>query len=562
MPMSITRAQLNHRYKNYKYNKKLWDLYMAAYKGVNEIIRGGYIKQHSRELDIDYQNRMEHLYSFDYSKSVVGIYVYHLMSQPPLGRTLKAIQDDEIFNMFWNDADLEGNDFDSVMGQLSLYASIQGHMGVLIDNPAYQAKTKAEQIVKGIHPYLASYNPSAILDFKYERNPETHRPELVFLKLHEGDNKVRIFWKDAWALFEDESISDPGKASGIKSANPYPMARSIGGSSKVTGGKPAPNAIPIEMVSYVPTMTDKEKNETVTAIEEGLNPLGEIPFVWYYNGITDEKGIGESDLSSIARIDISLTTNASQIEEIINYAAFPMMLKAKRDASPKDAGSEQEDEVGVTTVIEFDPEYPESKPEWLTPEVESAIRAILDNMKNKVSEIYRAANIGGLAATEISTQAKSGTALKTEFQMLNSTLVGKATCLEKAENRMLEFFLKWEGKWEALKNEVHMGRSKDFNVEDIATDLANAITAQTAVYSDTFNILLQRQVSRQMLPSASEDDQSVIDQEIEDNVNAQAVAREKMNAMDNEDDETQDIIDDDLEDFDVQRNTQDDEGEE
>ena len=554
--LKITRAQLNHRYPNYTYNKKLWDLYLAAYKGIDAIVRGGYIKQHSRELDCDYANRVEALYSFGYSKSVVGIYVYHLMSQPPVGRTLQAIQDDEIFQMFWKDADLRGNDFDTVMSRLSLFASIQGHMGILVDNPSYQAKTKAEQIVKGIHPYMAVYQPSAILDFKYERNPETHRPELVFLKLYEGHNRIRIFWKDAWAVFEDESISDPRKAVGILSANPYPIARNTGSTQRTSGGaKPAPNSVPIEMVSLIPTMTAKEKDHTVNAIEEGINPLGEIPFVWYFNGISDEEGIGESDLGEIARIDISLVNNASQIEEVINWAAFPMMMKPKRDASPRDAGSEQEDEVGPTAVLEYDPEYPESKPEWLTPEVESAINAILSNMQNKVSEIYRAANIGGLAATEISTQAKSGTALKTEFQMLNAKLVSKAVCLEKAENKTLEFFMKWEEVWERLKNDVHMGRSKDFNVQDIATDLQNALTAQTAVYSDTFNILLQQQVSRQMVPSASEEDQGQIDKEIEDNVMAQASAKERMTEIDDEEADTQVFIDDvdDVDGLDVDR---------
>lgn len=544
MPISITKAQLHAKHKDYNKNKKLWDLYMAVYKGIEAIVDGGYIKQHSREDDKDYTRRIENLYSYAYSKSVVGIYVYHLMSQPPMGRKIKDIEDDEIFDMFWRDTDLYGNDYDKVMGNLARFASIQGHMGILVDNPSYQAKTKAEQISKGIHPYLASYHPGSILDWRIERNPETHKPELVFLKLYEGDNRVRIFWRDAWAVFEDESISDPKKQSATQTANPYPMVYTNSGvNARQTGGKAAPNAKPIDLLTMVSSASENEKSEMITAITEGVNPLGEIPFIWYYNEESDVKGLGDSDLGEIARIDISLCLNASQIEEIINFAAFPMMMKPKRDASPKDAGSEQEDEVGITAVMEFDPEYPEARPAWLTPEVESAIRAIIAHMQSKVSEIYRAANIGGLAATEISTQAKSGTALKSEFQILNSKLVSKAVNLEKAENKIIEFFLKWEDKWEQLKDKVHMGRSKNFNVEQISTDLANALTAKTVVLSNTFDALLQKDISRQMLPSASEDDQAIIDQEIDDSVQAQADAAEKIKAMDITDPATQAIID-------------------
>ena len=178
----------------------------------------------------------------------------------------------------------------------------------------------------------------------------------------------------------------------------------------------------------------------------------------------------------------------------------------------------QEDEVSVQIIQEYDPDYPESKPEWMKPEVESAVRAILDTISKKVQEIYRAANIGGITSTEVSTQAKSGVALKTEFQMLNSNLVSKAINLEKAENKILEFFLKWENEWESLKNEVHFGRAKNFDVQEIAVDLANALTAKTVVMSSTFNALLQKQTARQVLPSMSEDEQMMVDKEIDDMV--------------------------------------------
>ncbi len=549
MAIKISKPQLKHQHKNYQRNYKLWRMYMAAYKGTDAIIQGNYIKQHEREDDSTYQRRMQHLYGFGYSKSVCSIFTYHLLNKPPTGRTLKALEDNALWEMFWEDADLYGNDYDSVMGKLALNASIQGHMGILVDKPNIKVKTVKDQKDKGIYPYMAIYHPPAIIDWLFEKNKETHRPELVFLKLREDDGHVRIIWKDYWAVFPDKDEHQEGKKSpGMNPGslqNPYPMVVTRQGQdgSRNVGGIAAPGAVPVDVRSLATTADMKSGSEMVEATDEGSNLLGEVPFVWLYNEHTDEHAIGESDLSEIARMDISIIMNASQIEEVVNYAAFPMMLKPKRDASPTVSGSQQEDEVGVTAIIEFDPEYPDALPRWLTPEVRDAIQSILNNMSHKVSEIYRAANIGGLASTEVSTQAKSGVALKTEFQMLNSKLVKKSINLEKAENNILGFWLKWEALWEKLNKEVRMGRAKSFSVEDIAADLANALTAQTVIVSDTFNTLMQQQLSRQILPSVTEDEQAVIDQEIEDGVQAEAEAKEKQDKIDSEDDtETQNII--------------------
>ena len=281
--------------------------------------------------------------------------------------------------------------------------------------------------------------------------------------------------------------------------------------AKQTGGKAAPNAK--AQAVQVPGTTGK--GESFDSEEDGANELGRIPFLWLYNQQSNVIGIGESDLNEISRLDISLIKNASQIEEIINFAAFPMMIRPKRDAKPnKVAVENQDDEVSVQSVIEYDPEYPESKPEWLTPEVQSAIDSILKHMEFKVGEIYRAANIGGLAGTQVSTVAKSGVALKSEFQILNSVLVSKSMNLEKAENKILELWLLWENIWDSLGDKVHFGRSKSFNVEDVAADLENALLANTIVMSKTFNGLLQKQTSKQVLPSMSEDEQAIVDTEI------------------------------------------------
>lgn len=536
----LTKEEIRRVNPLYIENLRLWRLYRAVYKGVDSLIKGNYIPQHEREPNISFERRMRELYAFGYSKSVCGIFTYHLMSKPTAERQISKLENNELWEMFFNDSDLYGDAYDALTARIALQVSIYGHMGVLVDKPPMDGvENVAKQKEQGIYPYMAVYYPQAILDWRFEKDPVTHRPYLSYLKLLEDDGKYRIWTREWWGLYEVKT--DSGKMEGPDLTGYQNFAKSTGRTSTGTSGpETAPNSTAVPVTVPIGTNTGVEALEPV---DWGINELGFIPFVWYYNKQTDERGIGESDLAEIASLDLSLIKNASQIEEIINYAAFPMLMKPRRDADPKAQDTDQDDEVSVQSVVEFDPEHPESKPSWLTPEVEQAINSILKNMGHKVSEIYRAANIGGLAGTEISTVAKSGVALKSEFQILNSTLVTKSMNLEKAENRVLEYWLKWEELWEKLRKEVKFARAKSFNVEDIAADLENALTAKTLVLSKTFNALLQKQTARQMLPSLSEDEQVIVDREIDDAVAKQPEPGATVPpGMDEIDEEDEDII--------------------
>lgn len=510
--LNYTVEDIRKVHSSYTENLRKWRLYRAVYKGIDEIIRGDYIPQHEREPNTAYIRRMQELYSFSYGKSVCGIFTYHLLSKPTTGRKLAELEKNDFWQMFFKDSDLFGNAYDELIQRIALQASIFGHMGILVDKPPVNVKTVGEQKENGLYPYIAQYFPSAILDWKWERDPVTRRPFLSYLKLLDDDGRYRIWRRDFWAVYEvlDESGNPlPPNLSGFQTFLKPTLRRNPQG-TRTSGPRPAPGRQPKPV-----SVSGEGEAKVVTPVEFGENILNEIPFLWIYNRHTDEKGIGESDLTDIAGLEISIIKNASQIEEIINYAAFPIMAKPKKDADPTAQDSDQEDEISVQSIIEFDPENPESKPFWLTPQVEQALMSILNYIKHKVAEIYRASNIGGIAGTEISTTAKSGVALKAEFQILNSTLVGKAINLEKGENKILEFWLKWEQQWEPMKDKVNFSRSRNFNVEDVAADLENALTAKTVVLSKTFSALLQKNVARQVLPSMSEDDQKTIDEEIE-----------------------------------------------
>jgi hypothetical protein len=466
-------SELKTTHPLYKINVNEWFFLMASYEGARELVRQGYLRRNERESIANYQRRLQEAYGFSYSKSVIDLFNFYLFKKP-VKRDMAGLTDDDLWNMFVRDCNLYGDNFDDFMTEQGRYASIYGHIGILVDKANKIFETRAEQVEAKVYPYVAPYFPPAILDWRYDRD-ENNRPYLAYLKLLddlEGDDlQYRVWYPDHFEVWE---IPDTDEQTG-KSVDDTAEGR---------------------------------------LIMEEENPLDEIPFVWLYNLRGKVRPIGVSDIHDVARIDVSILRNLSHGEEVISYAAFPMMRKPMREARPDGAKADQADEAGVTAVLEFDPDHPESKPDWLEAKVQQPIEAILGWIGRKVAEIYRAVNAGGMASMEISTAPKSGAALKAEFQLLNSNLVRKATNLEQAEKKIIEYWARWEGSEDALED-ISIERARTYDVENLAADLDNVLTAKTIVMSRKFKDIMQKNVARAMLPAADENQLQEIDDEID-----------------------------------------------
>jgi len=224
----------------------------------------------------------------------------------------------------------------------------------------------------------------------------------------------------------------------------------------------------------------------------------------------ENSGEGQEN-AGISRIDISIMRNLSHGEEVIKYSAFPMMRKPLKRAGSTSQG---DDVAGPTAILEFDPDKPESKPDWLEAETKEPIDAILLWIEKKVAEIYRAVNTGGIQATEVSSQAKSGVALKYEFQQLNSKLASKAQNGQEMEKQVVRLWLKWQNTEEKF-DEIKIDWPKRFSVEDLAADLENALVAKTLIGSEKFTKALAKVLARRVL-TLPDEEWSEIDKDIDE----------------------------------------------
>lgn len=452
-------SELKATNQEYKDNFEEWIFFEASYNGAKALIDLGYIGQHERESQENYQKRISEAYGFSYSGSVIDLLSYYLFKSFSVFNIGK-LANDPIWEMFIKDCDLFNNVLNDWFIDAQKESSKYGHVGILVDKPKYDSRiiTKKQEIENKIYPYLSMYNPLSILDWKYSRD-KYGRPYLSYLKLKEEDDHYRIWTIDFWEVWKIPDFSDKKSASVGK--------------------------------------------EDAVLVKRGKNPIGVIPFVWLINIKKSGTVVGLSDIKDVAYIDLSIMRNLSQGEEVIDYSAFPMMRRPKST----------EDDVGVTAILEFDPEIPESKPDWLEAKCKEPIEAILTWIKRKTDEIYRVVNVGGITATETSKQAKSGIALKVEFQMLNSKLVKKGKNVASAKYQVINYWLMWQDQSKLIE-EVSYVTPTSYDVENLAIDLQNALTSQTLVNSKTFSDEIQKVMAREALPGLKEDVYKNIDKEI------------------------------------------------
>jgi hypothetical protein len=454
----MTYEALTSAHEIHKQNITNWIFLGSAYNGGDEFLRLS-LEKHPRESQENWIARVKDGFAFNYAAIVVDLFSFYLTEKAPDRSKMGRLLDDAFWTLFLRDCDLCNTNFDEFLIESQRTASIYGSMGVLVDKARFSiGMTRKTALKKGIYPYCSSYILPNILDWRYDRDEETNRPILAYLKLKDNDGKYIIWSTDSWAMW---SIND--------------------------------NKVPILEA-------------------QGDNALGEIPFVWLHNiRNPNNPVIGVSDIKEIAPINASIIRNLSCGEEIIKFAGFPMLRL------PQSADDQEETEkvVGHTSVLQFNPEMGnDGKPDWLDSAVKEPIDSILLWIGRKIGEVYQMSHLSGIHAHEKSDQVRSGVALRYEFQQLGRVLAKKSVNLTEAELAIIRLWLKWQ-KQEDYWDEISIFRTKDFSVDDLNQNLQNLTMARTLSPSITFKREVAKMVAKKNLPDATTDMLVKINDEIE-----------------------------------------------
>ena len=375
--MAYTRDQALTTHKDYQETINNWEYYIRSYNGGYDYMIGQYLNRYNLELDNEFNQRLANTTCDNHCKNIIQIYSSFLFRVRP-SRDFASMQDEASLESFLKDADLEGNNLNSVIKQAQNYASIYGHCFMILDKPNVNTETQAQELEQNIRPYLSIVTPENVLDWNFERKVNG-KYELNYLKIREEVDKDGGTYMRVW----------------------YP--------------------------DRIDTVYMAEREEP-SLIDTVPNMIGKIPAVILYNSKSHKRGIGQSDLTDIADLQKSIYNEYSEMEQLIRLTNHPSLVKTPSVNASAGAGA----------VIEMPDELePNLKPYLLQPSGQN-LQAIMESINNKVNSINMIAHPGAVRTQK--TGITSGVALQTEFELLNARLSEKADHLQIAEEQLFKLY--------------------------------------------------------------------------------------------------------------------------
>ena len=420
----MATTEITYTHPDYDDHKDQWEFHLRSYLGGEHYKDGNYLVRYLNEDKTEYARRIDLTPVDNHCANVVHIYSSFLWKQAPT-RNYNSLDGSPVVEQIAKDADLDGRSLDAFMKEAGIWASVYGHVWIVVDKPKSTAGTKAEELGQGIRPYLNLYTPENVFDWKWERTA-SGRSKLTYLKLREEiirenatESKVyfRVWTEESVRLYE-------------------------------------------------------VSNDTERLVEEMDNPIGVIPAVYVPTARTASKGIGKSDIADIAIMQKAIYQEASEIEQLIRISNHPTLVKTFDTDATAGAGG----------IVHMPDELDAGlKPFMLQPSG-SNITSLIDSINHKVESINRMAHLGAVRGTEA--VKSSGIALQTEFQLLNARLAEKADLLELAEEHLWTFICIWQD----VMPDVEVYYADSFDIRDYPNELeflqrAKASGVQSATFT-------------------------------------------------------------------------------
>jgi hypothetical protein len=432
--MAYSREQIEQQNSLYKGMMPRWEYFIRSYLGGKEYQDGKFLQAYQLELESEYFKRLSYTPLDNHCRNVIDIYSSFLFRVEPT-RKLGSLDEDMSVEQFLEDADLEGRSFEDLMREAQRYASVYGHIWLIIDKPSTNVMTRAEELNQGIRPYINLYTPENVLDWHHTRNSAGYY-YLDYLKIRESSTADGEYFK-LWYIDKIDTV-------------------------------------------FLPT-TNRDEPKLIDSVE---NPIGKIPAVILYNQRSPMRGLGVSDLTDVADLQKAIYNELSEIEQIIRLSNHPSLVKT-RDT---DAGA------GAGSIIEI-PENLDSnlKPYILQPSG-SNLDGVIKSITHKVDAINRLSHVGSIRAT--SERVASGIALRTEFELLNARLSEKSKLMELAEEQIWRLFALWQET--SFDGEIEYPETFDIRDWATDLELLQAAKASN-IKSATFNKEIDKQIAKSVI---------------------------------------------------------------
>lgn len=369
--------------ETYSRNQQRWAFLLASFTGGQAYREGAYLQRYALETDSQYAARLNNTPLDNQCRSLVSLYTSFLFRQCP-ERDFGILEENPQINEILEDADLDGRSMDAFMKDVAQWASVFGHMWICVAKPNVGAITLADEQALGARPYLSLYNPLAVTDWRWTRQPNGSY-QLDYIKYVEEVNGTETVIKE-WTT-----------------------------------------------TSITTYRVDTQK-ETVLDLQVDINGLGYLPFVCAYAERSPVRGLGNSLIDDIADQQRMIYNELAEVYDSIRLDTHPSLVAtAGTNAQGASAGQV------ITMEENLDPNL---KPYVLQFEG-GQIDKIYNSINNRKKMIDSMGNVGSVRATE--TTKMSGIAIETEFQLLNARLSSIADNLELAEEQVWSIIYTYMG---------------------------------------------------------------------------------------------------------------------
>lgn len=433
----LTKETIKDVHSVYETHLPRWRYFWASFNGGFDYRKHGlemlrrYMNEEQQPGD-QYTSRLNYTALENSCKLVVDTYKAFLFRSLPV-RALGNLNKLPYTDDFLQDIDLDGTDIDQFMKEANSLAMIYGHVWILVDKPESDtALTLEQEIEQGIRPYANLITPENVMDWSYIRLNGRYVLDYVKMKEYEDDDIliVRVWTNETICRYQ---LNKSGK------------------------GK-------LELLEELP------------------NTIGQIPFAMLKANPSHVRGMGNSDIGDVAKIQQAIFNLMSEAEQAIRISGHPSLVKTASTSAVGGAGA----------IIQMDETLPgELKPYLLQPS-SANVESIIKMLKEHQTMIMKMTHLEAVVGQK--TVAKSGVALQTEFSMLNTRLGDKADSLERLEHKIWKLFQIWTG---VSADETFLIQyKKKFDLRDENNDLANYKTVREMnLPSLTLNKELDKQIA-------------------------------------------------------------------
>jgi len=141
----MMKKELEETNATYAKNVDDWEYYGLSYRGGKAFVEDALGDQNSRESRSNWQERIDSGYSFNYCAAIIDLFNFYLTEKPAV-RELKPLEKDPQWQMFLNDSNLSGVNFDEWIIEGQKLASAYGSIGILVDKPVHTLQTVEQEI--------------------------------------------------------------------------------------------------------------------------------------------------------------------------------------------------------------------------------------------------------------------------------------------------------------------------------------------------------------------------------------------------------------------------------